>query len=441
MNNIQEQALQVLSLTRGQCDQAEVFVVRSRSTPVSYENNRLKMVETVESQAYALRVIKGGHVGFATSTKPGGAASLVENALAATNFGPPAEIDFSGPSPVPPVDCHDPAVPSLALDRMVAMGEDLLESARQLDPQIMAGAKVSKSEYEAAIATSAGLDASYQKTSFGLFVSIEYIEGQNLLYVWDGYGGTHFEDQLAQVKAKVAHDFRLGRKNVPMDTGSYDVIIAPGAVGDILNPILTCVNGRAVERGISPWRGRLGEAMFSPKFSLYDDGLAPKMSSTGAFDGEGVPMSRKPVIEAGRLANYLLDLRAAKALGLKPTGNAARRSGLSAPEPSSTNIIVSPGDVGLADMIKGVKKGVLVEQLMGAWAGNMYAGQVSGNIALGFKIENGEPVGRVKDCMLSINAFSALKDNLEALSKETRAVMDLSTPHFLISNASISTKA
>lgn len=181
--------------------------------------------------------------------------------------------------------------------------------------------------------------------------------------------------------------------------------------------------------------------MFSPKFSLYDDGLAPMMSGTGAFDGEGVPMSRKPVIEDGRLANYLLDLRAASALGLKPTGNASRRSGLSAPEPSSTNIIVPAGDVALADMIKGVRKGVLVEQLMGAWAGNMYAGQVSGNIALGFKIENGEPVGRVKDCMLSINAFTALKDNLEAQSQETRTVMDLSTPHFLIGNASISTKA
>jgi PmbA protein len=435
------EARAILDLTTGRCDQAEVHIYQRSSTPVNYDNNRLKMIEGVDSQVYALRVIKDGKLGFSTSTRPGGGRDLVEAALAVAAFGTPVDIAFAGPAVPSAPECHDPAVPALDTTKLVSMGQELVDGACALDPNIQTGARIQKGQAEVALATSAGFASVYRDTRFSVFAGIEFIEGQNLLSVWDGYGGTHFCDRISAIKDKIAHDFQLGRRNVEMKSGLYDVIIAPGAVGDILAPILTCVNGRAVERGISPWRGRLGEAMFSPALSIHDDGLAARMPGSGAFDGEGVPMSRKAVVDQGRLSSYLLDLRSAKALGLAPTGNAIRRAGATVPSPGSTNIIVAPGNTPLADMIRGVKEGVWVEQLMGAWAGNMFAGQVSGSIALGFKIENGELTGRVKDCMLSLPVFTALKENLEALSRETRCLMELSTPHLLLSRVSVSTKA
>jgi PmbA protein len=77
---------------------------------------------------------------------------------------------------------------------------------------------------------------------------------------------------------------------------------------------------------------------------------------------------------------------------------------------------------------------------MGAWAGNPYGGQVTGNIALGYLVEDGQPVGRVKDCMYSLNVFEALKNNLAALSRESKCMGSMFLPYALLKGISISAK-
>jgi PmbA protein len=59
-------------------------------------------------------------------------------------------------------------------------------------------------------------------------------------------------------------------------------------------------------------------------------------------------------------------------------------------------------------MVKGVKEGIIVEELMGAGQGNVMGGDFSGNVLLGYKIENGEIVGRVKDTIVAGNVHDAL---------------------------------
>ena len=60
-------------------------------------------------------------------------------------------------------------------------------------------------------------------------------------------------------------------------------------------------------------------------------------------------------------------------------------------------------------MVKSVKEGIVVEELMGAGQGNVMGGDFSGNVLLGYKIENGEIVGRVKDTIVSGNVHDALR--------------------------------
>jgi PmbA protein len=62
----------------------------------------------------------------------------------------------------------------------------------------------------------------------------------------------------------------------------------------------------------------------------------------------------------------------------------------------------------LADMLAQIDKGLLVDQGMGTWAGNVVAGEFSGNVQLGYKLERGELVGRVKDAMVAGNVYTAL---------------------------------
>ena len=47
---------------------------------------------------------------------------------------------------------------------------------------------------------------------------------------------------------------------------------------------------------------------------------------------------------------------------------------------------------------------------MGATQGNILGGDFSGNVLLGYKIENGKIAGRVKDTMVFGNVYELLKD-------------------------------
>ena len=67
-------------------------------------------------------------------------------------------------------------------------------------------------------------------------------------------------------------------------------------------------------------------------------------------------------------------------------------------------------------MFDGIEQGILVEQLLGAGQGNELGGDFRANLALGFLIENGEIVGRVKDTMISGNVYEAL-NQVEAISE------------------------
>jgi len=68
-------------------------------------------------------------------------------------------------------------------------------------------------------------------------------------------------------------------------------------------------------------------------------------------------------------------------------------------------------------MVKGIEKGLLVHEFLGLGQGNPINGEFSLNLFLGYKIEKGKLVGRVKNVMLAGNAFNALK-NIEAISQE-----------------------
>ena len=61
-------------------------------------------------------------------------------------------------------------------------------------------------------------------------------------------------------------------------------------------------------------------------------------------------------------------------------------------------------------MVKSIDTGILVHYVMGLGQGNALAGEFSVNLELAFKIERGEIVGRVKDCMLAGNVYDALQD-------------------------------
>jgi PmbA protein len=91
-------------------------------------------------------------------------------------------------------------------------------------------------------------------------------------------------------------------------------------------------------------------------------------------------------------------------------------------------------------MVHDIREGLVVEQLMGATQGNVLGGDFSGNVLLGFKVENGKIVGRVKDTMVSGNIYNLLKQ-VGAIGSDTRWIGGfLSTPSIYCPSVSVASK-
>ena len=76
--------------------------------------------------------------------------------------------------------------------------------------------------------------------------------------------------------------------------------------------------------------------------------------------------------------------------------------------------------------------------MLGAGQGNELSGDFSANISLGYKIEKGKIVGRVKNTMISGNAFRALSE-IEEISSNTESVYgSLFLPFLQTNNVEIS---
>ena len=61
----------ILAQAKKVAEEAEVFQVSSEETQVHFEANRLKQIQTKQQTSVALRIVKKGRIGYATTTETG----------------------------------------------------------------------------------------------------------------------------------------------------------------------------------------------------------------------------------------------------------------------------------------------------------------------------------------------------------------------------------
>src|SRR5690606_16533022 len=122
------------------------------------------------------------------------------------------------------------------------------------------------------------------------------------------------------------------------------VVYDPRAGRSVLGHLASAINAVSIARGTSFLKDSMGEPLFAPGIRVVDDPHRPRGFRSKPFDGEGLPTTRREMVQDGRLASWFLDLATARQLGLQSTGHAARGAG-SPPSPGSTNLYLAPGAV------------------------------------------------------------------------------------------------
>jgi PmbA protein len=124
-----------------------------------------------------------------------------------------------------------------------------------------------------------------------------------------------------------------------------------------------------------------------------------------------MPTQRLTFVQDGVLKLFYTDRTIGRVLGGGSTGNGFRPGLGSYPTPSSFNCLIRPGVRSLTELIASLDQAIIVDQMLGGGAG--ISGDFSINVDLGYCIQRGEVIGRVKDTMVAGNVYVALKHLME----------------------------
>jgi PmbA protein len=203
----------------------------------------------------------------------------------------------------------------------------------------------------------------------------------------------------------------------------YDRRVASGLIGHLL----AAINGSSIARGTSFLKDALGKQIFGDRITVVEDPFIARGFGSRPFDGEGLGCHKTNLIDRGVLTNWILDLRSARQLGLKPTGQGSRGG------PSTSNVYLPAGPVSPEEQIKSVSKGLYVTELIGSSV-NMVTGDYSRG-ASGFWIENGELTYPVSEITIAGNLKEMFKTIVPASNLEFRS--SVNAPNCLVEGLTI----
>jgi PmbA protein len=423
--------MELLTQLTKQAEQAEVISLQNEKTTVEYEANQLKTCTVTETRGTAVRVIRKGRLGFAASSDDKALDKLAVNVLESAAYGDQAAFSFPDLQPALNVRTYDQAIADLPIARLVEIGREILDLVLPVEPNLRCNISVERSRLSASIRNQTGLDVSYQATPFSLGIELDRVEGDDVLILYDQLGTTLWEADYLDFARRLVEKLVQARTITTIQPGRMPVLFSPAGSLALVLPLTQGLNGKEVYKGTSPLRGKTGERLFDEKITLRDDGSLDGRFASSAYDDEGIPRRCNTLIEQGMLKSFIYDLKTGAQAGVASTGNASR--GLfNPPEPAFTNLVIQPGETALKDILASIDEGILVENLLGLGQGNTLSGAFSNPLALAFKIEKGEIVGRVKDLSIAGNIYDLLK-KVAAVSRESQWVFNaFQAPYILI---------
>ncbi|MBN1583412.1 MAG: TldD/PmbA family protein [Anaerolineae bacterium] len=435
--------MDILGRLASQTEQAEVADVKSESTTVSFEANRLKSSHVEKIKGVAVRVVKNGRLGFAASSaaldSKAAIDKFVTNVLESAAYGDDVQIVFPAPKPGPSVTTFDQTVADLSVSRMAEIGQEIVDLVLEIEPDARVNVDLERGVQHMAIRNQAGTEIAFKRSPLSMAFEIARVKGDDVLLMFDITGTTVWEDDYLAFAHRLGKKLELAQKSATIQSGRMPVLFAPTGALVLGLPLMMGLNGKNTYTGISPMRDKIGAKLFDDKLTIVDDPTIDGKFGSAAYDDEGVAHRRNVLVKEGVVQRFFYDLKTAAQAGAESTGNGSR--GLfNPPGPSPTNLIIQAGETPVAEIIAGIEKGLLVENALGLGQGNVISGAFSNSLSLAFKIEKGEIVGRVKDVSIAGNIYELLQ-NVTAVSQEMEWIYNnFGMPYILLPDMNVVAK-
>ncbi len=421
-------AEQLLALAlRSGAEAAEVFESYSLSRPVFFEANRLKQLESSQSEGIGLRLWQDGRPGLAVAYGPVEPQALVDRALALSKLNQPETIELNSSSTLSYPDLGN----SVSVEQLVDWGKQTISLIRAAYPELLCTAEWECDAETTRLINSQGLDCGYTDTTLSCFVSAEWVRGDDFLSVSDGQTQ---RDQLdpTNLAAQIIQRLAWAETSAVAPSRRVPVLFTAKAADMLWGTIQAAMNGKQVLERASPWSDCLGQLVTDPDITISQIPSAGPFSCP--FDDEGTATRPITFIQDGVLQLFYTDRTIGQRLGSGTTGNGFRPSLGSYPTPGLFNFIIQPGSKSLEALIASLDTGLVVDQMLGGGAG--ISGDFSVNVELGYWVKKGQIRGRVKDTMVSGNVYSDLK-NLVELGGDAEWNGSCLTPSLIVEGLSV----
>ena len=200
------------------------------------------------------------------------------------------------------------------------------------------------------------------------------------------------------IKAAERTVARLGARR--LSTRKAPVLFVPELARGLVGSFLGAMRGGAQYRQASFLLGAVGQAVFPDSVQFSERPRLKGALASAAFDNEGVATLDREIVDRGVATTYLLDSYSARKLKLKTTGHAG----------GVRNLIVKPGDLDYAGLLKKMGTGLVVTELLGQGVNGVTGDYSRG--ASGFWVEGGSVAYPVEEITVAGN----LKDMFRGIS-------------------------
>ena len=421
----------------------ELYLLRKKNLKISTENGDFEKISTAEDFGLAVRLQKGGKIGFAYTTdlEEGSLKRFIGNLKEITELSPPEpERDFLKEK-LPPL-CESPfdrrAVeksPDEKIDFVVNFEREVIKS----HPYVKGTRETTFGEtvYEVFYKNSYGLEFDYKGTAFSLITSVlaESPNGDRNIS-WGYRAARYLSDlRLESFKEELVEKVVSTLDPKTFETKTLPVIFFREAFASLLETFAPLFSGENALKGKTPLKGREGEVLAPDFVNIVDDGTLKGGLATHPYDDEGFPQKRTTLVERGIFKGFYHSLYSARKLKAEPTGNGFRSSFTTPPVASPSNLYLERGKEKLEELLKGEKEVLFVFDLMGLHT----ADTVSGDFSLGANgvyYRKGERVQSVRGVSVAGNFLKLLAD-IEALADDLEFYSSVGSPSVLVKNITV----
>lgn len=411
-----DRARQIVADAVERADDGELYLERTQSEVLAFDNGRLKTATYEVSQGFGLRAVAGEAVGYAhaddISEKALLRAASAVKAVAAGHSGVQAE----GPRPTNRRLYGDdnPLTGQVFADK-VALLSEIDAFARARDPRVrQVTASMAGSYKIVEILRADGTRVRDIRPLVRLNVSLVVGEGDRQETGGHGEGArTTFDAFIAPERwqASVEEALRQALVNLearPAPAGTFDVVLGPGWPGVLLHEAVGHgLEGDFNRKKTSAFSGLMGEMVASKGVTIVDDGTVPNARGSITVDDEGTPSQSTTLIEDGRLVGYMQDRQNGRLMGVGTTGNGRRQSYAHVPMPRMTNTYMLSGAHTPEEILASVKDGIFAKSFSGGQV-DIVSGKFVFDCTEAYRIRNGKIEEPIRGAMLIGNGPDAM---------------------------------